>query len=69
LKGRVQCEGCAADGAIRRYEMLTRKFATADKHAFQKTERGDVVRWGALSLLGDKQTHRASGAAREFGFD
>lgn len=68
LKGRVQADGCAADGAIRRYEMLTRKFETADKHAFLKTERGDIVRWKNLSLLGDKQTHRAEGAAREFGF-
>lgn len=69
LKGRVQCDGCAADGAIRRYEMLTRKLETADKHAFLKTERGDIVRWENLSLLGDKQTHRAEIASRAFGFD
>ena len=69
MKGRVQCDGCAADGAIKRYEVLTRSFATKDKHAFIKTERGDVVRWENLSLLGDKATHRAENAAREFGFE
>jgi hypothetical protein len=69
LKGRVQCDGCAADGAIRRYEMLTRKLSATDKHAFLDTERGDSVRWQNLSLLGDKQTNRAESAARAFGFE
>ncbi len=69
LKGRVQCDGCAADGLIRRYEILARKFSGGEKSDFLKTERGDVVRWENLSLLGDKQTHRAENVARQFGFD
>lgn len=69
LKGRAQCDGCAADGALRRYEVLTRAFPTPEKHAFLKTERGDVVRWDRLSLLGDQVTHRAESAGRTCGFD
>lgn len=69
LKGKMQCDGCAADGALRRYEILARKFAGGEKASFLKTERGDVVRWETLSLLGDGKTNRAESVVRESGFD
>ena len=69
LKGRMQCEGCAADGAIHRYEILTRNFSSAGKRAFFQTERGDIVEWKNCAMLGDKQTRRTEGAERVFDFD
>lgn len=62
LKGRVQCDGCAADGVWRRYEMLTRGLKGAAKHDFLQTARGDVVRWVNPRLLGDGVVYRAEGA-------
>ena len=66
LKGRVQCDGCAADGALRRYELLTRGLKGAAKKDFLATARGDVVRWADVTQLGDGTTYRATSAVREF---
>ena len=66
LKGRVQCDGCAADGALRRYEILTRTLKGGAKKDFLATARGDVVRWQEVTQLGDGTTWRAASAAREF---
>ena len=63
------CKRSASDGALHRYEILARKFAGVEKSAFLKTERGDVVRWENLNLLGDGKTKRAESAVRETGFD
>jgi len=68
LKGRLQCDACAADGSIRRYEILTRNLGGEAKLALRNSERGDVIRWGEPSLLGDGETHRATSAQREAGF-
>lgn len=62
LKGRFQCDGCAADGVLRRYEILTRSLDTGARHALRQIERGDVVGWRELRVLGDGATHRAERA-------
>ena len=59
--GKLVTRGCASDGRLYTYELLTRHLSRAERDEVAATERGSRVRWPGLQALKDGRTLRASG--------
>jgi hypothetical protein len=56
--GKLITRGCAADGTLHDYELLTRRLTRAECDGLLAVERGALVRWRQPRLLGDGRTVR-----------
>ncbi len=52
-RGKFVTRGCAADGALHDYEMLTRHLAREQRDTLARIERGTLVQWTDLKPLGN----------------
>jgi ribosomal protein RSM22 (predicted rRNA methylase) len=68
LKGRIVTRGCAADGKLHSYEMQTRGMEKAEKEGVLSIERGNVLKWQKIKLLGDGSLRAEELPQVKFGF-
>ena len=59
--GKLVTRGCASDGRLYTYELLTRHLSRAERDNVADMERGSRVRWPGLQPLKDGRTLRANG--------
>jgi ribosomal protein RSM22 (predicted rRNA methylase) len=64
-KGRYTVFGCAADGHIRTFEILTRHLDKNTWRRFDEFERGDCLRWTDLKPIADGKTWRGNAIIEE----
>ena len=60
-KGKLVFTGCAGDGELHVYEILTRTLSRAEEDDLLSLERGERIRWPGCQPLGDGATLRANG--------
>jgi ribosomal protein RSM22 (predicted rRNA methylase) len=60
IPGRLVTTGCAADGKMHNYELLTRSLSHPQKQELMQLERGDIVRHGESQTVGATETLRVS---------
>lgn len=58
-KGAIRTFGCGADGQLRPFEIQTRGLSRAEVEGLLAVERGDILGWPRVRVLGDGRTCRA----------
>lgn len=56
--GKFQMSGCAADGNLNRYDLLTRSFKAKDKKEIREVERGDIIHLHQCEPLKGERSYR-----------